>query len=299
MIWVLLAVLSATLLGIYDILKKQSLINNAVIPVLFLSALTNAVIFTPVLLYSTFGNHQPASLFNFGDLPLHAHLLFFIKSVIVGSSWTLAYFAMKNLPITIVSPIRSSGPLWTLLGALIIFGERLNGLQWTGLLITMFFYYLFSLSGLREGISFRKNKWVIFMTLATIIGSISALYDKYLVTHYNRLAMQTWYHIYMIPLLLGLLLIVWYPNRHKFTAFQWRYTIPLIGVCLSIGDFIYFWSLSYPDALVAIVSAVRRGSVIVSFTLGAYLFKEVNVRRKALIMAGILIGIAIIILGGK
>jgi bacterial/archaeal transporter family protein len=299
MIWVLLAVLSASLLGIYDILKKQSLINNAVIPVLFISVLTNGLIFTPVLIYSTFGNHQPGSLLNFGDLPLRAHLLFIIKSIIVGTSWTLAYFAMKNLPITIVSPIRSSGPLWTLSGALIIFGEHLNGLQWTGLLVTMLFYYLFSLSGLREGISFRKNKWVIFMTLATIIGSISALYDKFLVTHYNRLAMQTWYHIYMVPLVLGLLLFVWYPNRHKTTPFKWRYTIPLIGVCLSIGDFIYFWSLSYPDALVAIVSAVRRGSVIVSFTLGAYMFKDVNIKRKALILAGILFGIAIIIFGGK
>jgi bacterial/archaeal transporter family protein len=182
---------------------------------------------------------------------------------------------------------------------LFIFGEHLNGLQWTGLLVTMIFYYLFSLSGLKEGISFRKNKWVIFMTLATIIGSISALYDKFLVTHYNRLAMQTWYHIYMVPFVLGLLLFVWYPNRHKTTPFKWRYTIPLIGVCLSIGDFIYFWSLSYPDALVAIVSAVRRGSVVVSFTLGAYLFKEVNLRMKALILAGIMIGIVIIILGGK
>jgi transporter family protein len=299
MIWVLLAVLSATLLGIYDILKKKSLVNNAVVPVLFISVLTNAFIFTPVLLYSKYGNHQPDSLFQFGDLPWKAHILFIIKSIIVGSSWTLAYYAMKNLPITIVSPIRSSGPLWTLFGALFIFGEHLNGLQWTGLLITMLFYYLFSLSGLREGISFRKNKWVIFMTLATIIGSISALYDKYLVTHYNRLAMQTWYHIYMVPFVLGLLLFVWYPNRHKTTPFKWRYSIPLIGVCLSIGDFIYFWSLSYPDALVAIVSAVRRGSVIVSFTLGAYMFKEVNIKRKALILLGIMIGIAIIILGGK
>lgn len=190
MIWALLAVLSAFLLGIYDIFKKKSLDNNAVIPVLFFSTLTNAVIFLPVLLYSHFGNPAKESLLNFGVLSWHDHLLFFVKSLVVGSSWTLAYFAVKNLPITIVSPIRSSGPLWTIGGALLIFGEKMNFLQWTGVAITILFYYLFSLSGLKEGISFRKNKWVIFMVIATIIGSASSLYDKYLLEHYNRIAMQ-------------------------------------------------------------------------------------------------------------
>ena len=137
------------------------------------------------------------------------------------------------------------------------------------------------------------------MTLATIIGSASSLFDKYLIMHYNRLVIQGWYYIYMAPLMLAFLLITWYPHRDKFTSFKWRFTIPLIGICLTLGDFAYFWSLSHPDALVAIVSTIRRGSVIVSFSLGAYLFKEKNIRMKALILIGILIGIAIILLGGK
>lgn len=297
MIWVFLAAISAALLGIYDILKKKSLNNNAVIPVLFFSSLTSACIFTPIVIYSLIGNPSENSIFNFSAIPASAHLLFFIKSIIVGTSWTLAYFAIKNLPLTIVSPIRSSGPLWTLLGAILIFGEHLNYWQWIGLAITLFFYYLFSLSGIKEGISFRTNKWVLFMTLSTIVGSISSLYDKFLVAHYNRIAMQAWYHIYMVPLMLALLLIIWYPNRKKYTAFQWRWTIPFIGVCLTVADFIYFWSLSYPGSLIAIVSTVRRGSVLVSFSLGAIIFKEKNVKQKALILLGILLGIVIIILG--
>jgi bacterial/archaeal transporter family protein len=298
MIWILLAVLSAALLGIYDLLKKKSLDANAVIPVLFFSVLTSVLIFTPIALYAYNTEHNASSIFNFKNITLTAHLLFFIKSIIVGSSWTLAYFAMKNLPLTIVSPIRSSGPLWTLLGALIIFGEHLNLWQWIGLVLTIFFYYLFGLSGLKEGISFRTNKWVMYMTLATIIGSISSLYDKFLVANYNRLAMQAWYHIYMLPLMFMLLMFIWYPNRQKYTLFRWRWTIPLIGVCLTIADFIYFWSLSYPGSLIAIVSTVRRGSVIVSFSLGAIIFKEKNIKQKAFILLGILLGIAIIILGG-
>jgi bacterial/archaeal transporter family protein len=299
MIWVLLALFSATLLGVYDVFKKYSLKDNTVIPVLFFSTLTSAIIFTPVVIYGTLGNPEKGSLLDFSQIPLQAHLYFFIKSMVVGSSWILAYFAMKNLPITIASPIRSSGPLWTLVGALVIFSEHLNVWQWIGLTTTIFFYYLFGLSGLKEGISFRTNKWVLYMTLSTIVGSISSLFDKFLVMHYNRLAIQAWYHIYMVPLMLALMMLVWYPNRKKYTPFQWRYTIPLIGICLTSADFIYFWALSHPGALIAIISTVRRGSVLVSFSLGAVIFKEKNIKTKAIILAGILLGIAIIIIGGK
>jgi transporter family protein len=299
MTWVLFALASAALLGVYDIFKKKSLNENAVIPVLFFSTLTSAVIVFPILIYGTYGNAPISSVLHFGSFTWLAHLQIFIKAIIVGSSWTLAYFAVKNLPMTIVSPIRSSGPIWTLLGAVLIFGEVLSFWQWVGLLITIGFYYLFGLAGKKEGISFRTNKWVLFMTLATLVGSVSALYDKYLIKHYNRVEMQVWYHIYMVPLMLALLLIIWYPNRKKYTPFQWRYTIPLIGICLTIADFIYFWSLSMPGALIAIISTVRRGSVIVSFTMGAIIFKEKNIRLKGLILLGILAGIAIIVLSGN
>jgi bacterial/archaeal transporter family protein len=298
MTWVFLAVISAVLLGIYDLLKKKSLSDNAVIPVLFFSTLASAITFIPVILYAALGRHAESSIFNFRAVPAGAHFLFFIKSVIVISSWILAYFAVKNLPLTIVSPIRSSGPLWTLLGAIFIFGEHLNLWQWVGLVMTLFFYYLFGLSGLKEGISFRTNKWVFYMTLATLIGSLSSLYDKFLIAHYNRLAMQAWFHVYMVPLMFFLLLLVWYPKRKNYTVFQWRWTIPMIGICLTAADYIYFWSLSCPGSLLAIVSTVRRGSVIVSFTLGAIVFKEKNIRQKAFLLAGIVTGIAIIILGG-
>jgi bacterial/archaeal transporter family protein len=295
--WVVLGVISAFLLGVYDIFKKLSLKENAVLPVLFFSTLASACIFTPLLLLSHFNPGLEHNFWYIKPQSSTAHLHFMVKSVIVGSSWFLAYFAVKNLPITIVSPIRSSGPMWTLLGAILIFGEKMNLWQWAGLIVTIGFYYLFSLNGKKEGISFRSNKWVLFMTLATVIGSISSLYDKYLVAHFDRIAMQCWFSVYMVPITAALLLFIWLPNHKKYTPFEWRHTIVLIGATLTIADFMYFWALSYPDSLIAIISTVRRSSVIVSFTLGAIIFKEKNIKNKALILLGILAGIGLIILG--
>lgn len=295
--WMIYAVLSALLLGIYDLFKKSSLNENAVMPVLFFSTLTSGLLFVPFLWISKF---SPALSGEFWYIPsqnLNAHIHFFIKSVIVGSSWLLAYFAMKHLPITVVTPIRSSGPVWTLFGAILIFGETMNWIQWAGLLVTIGFYYLFSLSGKKEGFSFRENRWIMFMILATIIGSVSSLYDKYLVAHFNRMAMQSWFSIYMVPVTGALLLFIWIPNRARYVAFEWRWSIILIGISLTVADFLYFRALSFQGSLIALVSTVRRGSVIVSFFLGAAIFREKNVKQKALILFGILAGIGLIVWG--
>ena len=300
MLWPLFALISAFLLGFYDLLKKKSLNENAVMPVLFFSTLSGAILFTLLFLFSRFSvNPDTSGLLYIPVSPLKDHLFFFIKSVIVGSSWMLAYFAFKHLPITIATPIRASAPIWTLLGAFLIFSEHLTGMQWFGISITMFFYLLLSFEGRKEGLNFRTNKWILFMALSTMLGSISSLYDKYLINHFNRMAVQAYSTVYIALMFLPITLFLWYPNRKNTTPFQWRFTIPLIGICLAFADFAYFYALSMPHSLISIVSIIRRGSVVVAFTWGYFIYKEKNFKRKALILAGILAGLIVIVWGSK
>lgn len=297
--WVILAIFSAFLLGIYDIFKKLSLQDNAVLPVLFFSTLTSAIVFSPLVIISHF--HPEYSNHNWYIKPqtITGHLFFLLKSAIVGTSWIFAYFAVKNLPLTIAAPIRASAPLWTLLGALLIYGERMNLLQWVGVVLTITFYYGFSFTGKKEGISFRKNKWVLFMTIATLVSSASGLFDKYLLAHFDRLAVQGWSYIYMVPINLFIITFFWLPKREQYAPFKWRNTIILIGLTLAIADFVYFKALSLPGALIAVISTVRRSSSIVSFIFAAILFKEQNIKIKGLLLLGILLGIILIALGSN
>lgn len=293
----LLAFLSAILLGFYDFFKKLSLEKNTVIPVLFLSSLSSAIFFY-FLTYILSINFQIFKI-NIFDINLVTHLLFALKSVIVGLSWILAYFAIKNLPLTVASPIRASGPVWTLFGAIIVFGEKMSTIQWIGIGITLIFYYLFGIVGEKEGLSFKNNKWILYMTVSTMIGSISSLYDKFLVANYNRILMQMWYHIYMVIFIGMFLLFTWKNYKVIYKTLKWRWTIPLIGIVLSLSDLFYFLSLSYPNALISTITTIRRGSVVVSFTLGAFFLNEKNVKYKAITLIGILTGIFIIILFGN
>jgi transporter family protein len=294
--WVFFAVLSALFLGIYDIFKKTSLTHNAVLPVLFLSSLTSALIFLPLILVSRFSPGFAGHFFYVPEISWYQHGLIFIKTLIVASSWVLTYYAMKHLPVTIVSPIRSTGPVWTLIGAVIIFSEHLNLYQWTGISVSLFFFYLFTTAGRKEGIT-SGNRWLYFIIVGTLIGSASGLYDKYLIRHINNIAVQAWFAIYMIPVLLPLVYFIWFKRMDRTTAFEFRYSIPLIGISLTIADFCYFYALTDTNSLIAIISSLRRSSVIVTFIAGAILFHEKNITRKLLLLAGMMAGILVILWG--
>ncbi len=297
MIWSVLALASSLFLGLYDVVKKFSLRDNAVIPVLFFATLVSSLLFLPVFLVNL---KAPLMI---GDAavqllhrPLNEHLHYFIKSVLVGTSWIFAYFALRHLPITIVTPIRSTGPMWTLVGALLIFNEQLNLWQWVGLVITLFFFYRFTFAGQKEGISFRRNKWILFIIVATILGAASSLFDKYLIQRFDRIVMQAWFSVYLVVYLFPVMMLTWYPRRKRF-PFNWRWSIVLIGVFLTTADFVYFLALSKPDALIAVISAIRRSSVLFSFSIGAVLFREKNILHKGMILLGILIGVLVMIVG--
>lgn len=296
--WVILGLTSAIFLGVYDIFKKLSVKNNAVIPVLFFSTLTGAFIFLPLLIISRFNS---SLLINTGfyvpELSLVEHLQVFLKSLIVVSSWILSFFALKNLPITIVAPIRSTSPLWTLLGALLIFKEQLNAYQWTGVLVTLIFFYLFSVAGKLEGISFRKNKWVFFIIGATILASVSGLYDKFIIGRIDRIATQTWFSFYQVIILAPFALFNEKIRKRKNIRFEWRWTILLIGLFLIIADYVYFYALSFEDSLISVIAALRRGSVLITFAIGSIVFQERNLRKKGLLLLGILFGILLISAG--
>lgn len=303
--WVLLAFVSAFFLGFYDVAKKKSLNGNAVLQVLFCNTIFCAIIFLPFIIISavspetvqnTIFNASLSSIYSDCReiLPVKAHLLVILKAFIVLSSWIMGYYALKHLPITIAGPVNATRPVLVLMGAVVLFGEKLNLLQWGGVIISLFSLFLLSLSGRKEGIDFKSNKWVYVLFGAVITGAISGLYDKFIMKQLPPLFVQSWFNIYQVPIMGTVLLIM---NRFTASKFQWRWWIPLISLFVSTADFAYFYALSYDDALIAVISMIRRGSVIVSFTAGALLLKEKNLKAKALDLVLILIGLALLCWG--
>lgn len=306
MMWLLLAFLSAALLGFYDAFKKESLRDNAVLPVLFLNTLFSSLIFLPFILISAWSDSLDGTIFHVPAAGWEVHKYVLLKSVIVLSSWTFGYFGMKHLPLTIVGPINATRPVMVLVGALLVFGERLNLYQWAGVLMAVISFFMLSRSGKKEGIDFKHNRYIFYVVLAAVTGAISGLYDKYLMAPVSdgglgldRMVVQSWYNIYQLFMMGAVIALLWLPKRKTTTPFHWDWCIILISIFLSTADFVYFYSLSLEGAMISIVSMVRRGSVVVSFLCGALFFREKNLKSKVVDLALVLIGMIFLYLGSK
>ena len=302
--WLVLAFLSATLLGFYDAFKKKALSGNAVIPVLFLNTLFSSLIFLPFIVLSYTGNQLDGTMFHVAEGGWEVHKYIVLKSFIVLSSWVFGYFGMKHLPLTIVGPINATRPVMTLVGALLVYGEVLNLYQWIGVILAIISFAMLSKSGKKEGIDFKHNIWIIFLVGAALLGAASGLYDKYLMAPadngglaLNSMTVQSWYNLYQMAMM-GIVLLIWWWKRGKTERFRWSWYIVFISVFLCAADFVYFYALSLPAAMISIVSMVRRSSVIVSFMCGALLFHEKNLKSKAIDLLLVLVGMVFLWIGG-
>jgi drug/metabolite transporter (DMT)-like permease len=213
---------------------------------------------------------------------------------------------MKHLPLTIVGPINATRPVMVLVGALLVFGERLNLWQWLGVLLAVASFFMLSRSGKKEGIDFKHDQWIYFVVGAAVMGAISGLYDKYLMAPVesggvglDRMLVQSWYNIYQCFMMLAVLIILWWPKHKQTTPFHWDWAIIGVSLFLSTADFVYFYSLSLPSAMISIVSMVRRGSVVVSFLCGAMFFHEKNLKAKAFDLALVLLGMVFLYIGSR
>ena len=296
--WIEASLLSAFLLGIYDLCSKHSVRDNAVLPVLFFSTLCGAAVWLALLAADLIFPHQlPAPLVT-DPLTLTQHLQLLLKSGIVAASWICTYFAVKHLPISLAAPVRATSPLWTLVGALVLLAERPTALQIAGVLTTLAAFVGLSFAGRREGVHFHRDKWIWYLIAGTMLGAVSSLYDKYLLgrAHFTVPTVQAWFSSYLAvfftPLALGWKLR-WWPRG----KFHWRWSIPCVALALLLADYVYFSALRQPEALVSVVMSLRRGNTLVAFAGGLLFFREVNGWKKLPAVIGILIGILLTILG--
>lgn len=297
--WLVLSFVSAALLGFYDTAKKAALKDNAVLPVLLLNTFFSTLIFLPAIILGDGTDSFAGTAGAESNSLLRAHLLVVLKAFIVLTSWTAGYFGLKHLPITIVGPINATRPVLVLVGAMLFFGERLNFCQWAGVLLAMLSLFLMSRTGKKENIDFTHNKWILCVVAATLTGAASGLYDKYIMKELDPVFVQSRFNLYQFAIMSLICAVLWYPARKQTTPFHWSWAIPLISIFITAADFAYFHALSDPDAMISVVSLIRRGSVLISFACGILIFKEKNIKGKAVDLALVLSGMILIWFGSR
>ena len=288
--WLFPVLASALVLGFYDICKKHALRDNSVMPVLLLSTCFGTAGFVAYLALT--GNLAAAVAATPAELGLVS-----LKVLIVGGSWICSYYAIRELPITLASPVRSTAPLWTFLGGVLIFGEELNTMQFLAAAVIIAGYCVFSICGKLEGFPLHSRGMVLII-VGTLLGAASALYDKYLMNTLKLPPPRVQFCFMTgLTLLIGGAYLVrrfCFGRRHPFT---WKWTIPVIGLVLVLADALYFYAIGLPGARISLISLLRRMSCVVSFGIGALIFGERNIRRKLAAFALFLLGVILLWLG--
>lgn len=296
--WITATLISAFMLGCYDLSTKHAVRDNAVLPVLFFANVCSASVWATLLALPSLAPGLLPATFHVADLTLFQHAQLLLKSTIVACSWICSYFAVKHLPVSLAAPIRATGPMWTLLGAVLVLGERPSWLEGLGISITLASFIGLSVAGRREGINFHRNKWVGFLFVGTLLGTLSGLYDKFLLGRqgFTAATVQCWFSIYLAALFLPIA-IGWKLRWWQRQEFHWRWSILTVSLFLLVADFFYFDALRNPEALVSLVSSLRRGSTLVAFAGGLFLFHERNGLAKLPAVLGVVAGIVLTILG--
>ena len=277
--WLWLTVCSALLLGIYDVFKKQALKRNGVYWILVGSTGLTTLFLSPFL----------------SAISLHDHLCILIKAVLVSTSWVSGLIAMKHLPLTTVSTIKASRPMFVVIFSIILFGERLSPLQWLGVAIVMAALFLSSRSKRHETDKVNSAKGMVAMVVSVLSGAASALYDKHIISGFEPLALQSWTNLYITALLALILLIQYLADKEHFQGFAWDWRILIIAVLITAADAAYFFAIKDPDAMLSVISIIRRCSVLVTFLGGALILKEGQIRDKALDMVLMMAGVGLLL----
>jgi transporter family protein len=276
-----MSVCSALLLGIYDVAKKQALKRNGVYWILLSATALTAVFLSPCLSAGS----------------LQDHLSLVLKAVLVSTSWVSGLYALKHLPLTTVSTIKASRPMFVVIFSILLFGERLNLLQWLGVAVVMTALFLSSRSKRHDTDKETSAKGMTCMIISVLSGSASALYDKFILQYLEPLFVQSWTNIYITVLLAAVMLVQYLADRQKFEPFHWDWRIPLIAVLITASDMLYFFAVKDPDALLSVISLIRRSSVLITFLFGALMFKEGHIKDKAVDMALMMAGLALLLSG--
>jgi drug/metabolite transporter (DMT)-like permease len=295
MTWIALGLLAGLVLGTYDFLTKLALKEKTVLEVVLWSSVLGALIWLPFFFIPPAGADafRHTGLYPAQLTPAEQWVLL-PKSLMMVAAWVLSYYSVKSLPLSISAGVRASGPLWTAMGAILFLSEQLDWWQWLGLAVSMASYYLFSLIGRKEGISFRRNLWVLCMLAATLLSSANALYDKHILAtlRMDLAAVQAYSALKRGGI--ALLLLPWvFRGLEMRSLFSRNWAVPAIAFAYVLAEFIYLAAVQTDGALISVISVLRRTNLIMVFSLSAIFFSERFIRQKTIAIGGVLLGIVL------
>jgi bacterial/archaeal transporter family protein len=279
-LWFWLTLISGIVFGFYDIYKKKAMEKSALLNVLFLHSF-----FCFVIVAFTFPNAFTVSYQSLG--------LILLKSLFIFFSWILGFLALRNMAISIFTPLATLTPVFSIILGFLVLQERMSWLQWIGILIILAAFYFIGKADAKDTKASFKNKDFLYVVASCFLAALNALTDKITLKTTTPGQMQFWFYLFLSFCYLGAFFYQRSKNRDCYiTKFNWE--ILWISLFLVVSDWLYFTALKDPHGQISIILPLRRVSVLVSTIYGGIIFKEKNLKVKFAYLCLVIIGIVIV-----
>lgn len=283
MSYIIITMISAVLLGLYDFFKKVSVKrDDNIYQILFL--------FTFVAFL--------CNLFFFNDaisISFKYIMLLLLKAFIISVNWFLTIKAMSKLELGITVPFSMLGSVSTTILASIIFKERIGEVQVLGILLILFGLFLISRLGEKKENIENEYKYIWLLIIGAVLSSFSAIIDKYLSLNISYKTISFWFFFFLS--LIYFIVLMFVKRRIDFKGLKKNfYYIFLTGLCIFLADIVYYSALGVENSNVSIISIVRKLSVFIGVMLGSLFLKEKNFVKKLSVLIMMFGGITLILI---
>jgi drug/metabolite transporter (DMT)-like permease len=289
MIWFWYALATAVGIAIVTLLEKRVLNKEHATEFVVTLSIVNLIFSIPLFVHIPYRNLTV--------IPL---LLLFGTGVLSVCTQILNARSLRHMDVSAASPLYATTPAMTAVLAFLFLGEALSGYQILGIVILFIGTYLLEKVVRGPSVETRvppPTKYFYFIFLSIFLYGISALIDRYILTHYNLSpqALLAFAHLFL-AIGLGAYFFIrydgWTGIRHSFKT----YGLSIIFISLLTVSYRFAELKSIQLASVGIVVAIVKSSSLFSTIIGGKLFKEKHIGIKALACAIIIAGVVLVIL---
>ncbi|MCK5107861.1 MAG: EamA family transporter [Nanoarchaeota archaeon] len=286
--WVVLILISAVFIAFRNIFTKKLLFKSNPLPIMLLVSLCS-------LIGIIFFKNQISF-----ELPQKIFWLLVIKSLVICVAWIFMYKAYQKLELSTVSPLNNLSPIFLIILSLIFLGENITLINYLGIGLIMISAYVLEIklgSNLFSPLKLFKSKYFVYILIAMVGGSISAVLDKLIlkeIGHYSLL-----FFFYLFTSIIYIITVIYkrdYIEIKNLLKLQNLSIIIGITVFTLIADITYVIAAAIPTTLIVLLIPLRRLSTFISTLVGGRFFKEKNILYKGGICLMMILGVYLIII---
>lgn len=285
--WWVLVLITAVLVAIVNIIKKH-LLNNE-------HALEQLASETPFTLLATL------LLLPYVEIPTlgQAAMILFSAGVLFLTQ-LYRNKSYRHLPISTVSPLMNLSPLFLLIIAVGLLGERISNTQLLGICLLMAGGYLLDLKTqdwLAPLRSASKSKYSVTVIATLIFMSIMGSLDK---VNIQQIGIPAFSYLFWLYLVYGTFTLALHTKRfgHQATVKNIKTNtgwLLLTGMLTVAQIALLYYTLSLPGVLIILVVPLRRTATLIETLVGGAIFHEKNLLQRSLASLIMVVGVLLII----